>query len=249
MPTRETEAIILRTFPLGEGDRLVSFFSRSEGRLRGAASGARKPKSRFGSTLEPLSYVRIWFYERETRDLVRIQQCDLIESFMDAQRDYTNALAFAVISETTEAILGEREPAEANFRLILAVARGIKAGAAPVLALAYFAFWSVRLGGWLPPFDRCAKCGSSLAGTAYISEAHGFVCGDCRLPGQRAISQVSLLLARRVASEKIELLMKSSVQQSTALELMNCMLDIVEHQIEKNLNSRKLFEQNLESRT
>ena len=96
MPVRESEAIILRSFPLGEGDRLISFFSRAEGRLRGVASGARKPKSRFGSTLELFSYVRVWYYERETRDLVRISQCDLIESFMETQSDYAAALAFAL---------------------------------------------------------------------------------------------------------------------------------------------------------
>ena len=92
MPLKESEAIILRSYPLGEGDRLVSFLSRSTGRLRGVARGARRPKSRFGSTLEPLSHIRIWFYERETRDLVRINQCELIRSFLATQRDYAAGL-------------------------------------------------------------------------------------------------------------------------------------------------------------
>ena len=60
--------------------------------MRGVASGARRTKSRFGSTLEMFSYVRIWFYERETRDLVRINQCELIESFLEVQRDYAVSL-------------------------------------------------------------------------------------------------------------------------------------------------------------
>jgi len=52
MPARETEAIILKTFPLGEADRLVSFLGRTSGRLRGVASGARRIKNRYGSTLK-----------------------------------------------------------------------------------------------------------------------------------------------------------------------------------------------------
>ena len=83
MPLHESEAIILRSYPLAEADRLVSFLSRSMGRVRGVAAGARRPKSRFGSTLERLSYVSIWYYERETRDLVRINQCEIIESFLE----------------------------------------------------------------------------------------------------------------------------------------------------------------------
>lgn len=109
MPLKESEAIVLRSFPLGEADRLVSFLSRTEGRLRGVARGARRTKSQFGSTLETLSHVRIWFYERETRDLVRISQCELVESFYAAQGDYDLSIAFALISEVVEAVLPEHE--------------------------------------------------------------------------------------------------------------------------------------------
>src|SRR5438477_7780941 len=112
MPVRESEAIILRSFPLGEGDLLISFFSRTHGRSRGVASGARGTKSRFGSTLEPLSYIRIWFYEHETRPLVRINQTELIESFLGVQQDYAAGVALALVSDVTEAVLGEQEVAE-----------------------------------------------------------------------------------------------------------------------------------------
>jgi hypothetical protein len=48
MPLHESEAIVLQSYPLGEADRLVSFLSRTIGRVRGVASGARRTKSRFG---------------------------------------------------------------------------------------------------------------------------------------------------------------------------------------------------------
>src|ERR1700693_3918949 len=119
MPLKESEAIVLRGFPLGEGDRLVSFLDRQFGKLRGVARGARLPKSRFGSTLELLSYIRIWYFERENRELVRINQCELLESFLDVQGDYRAGICVALISEVTEAVLGEREAADSQFRLVL----------------------------------------------------------------------------------------------------------------------------------
>src|SRR6266404_1530854 len=126
MPLKESEAIVLRTFPLGEGDRLVSFLDRQSGRLRGVARGARMPKSRFGSTLEMLSYVRIWYFERENRELVHINQCELLESFLETQSDYESGVLLALVSEVTDSVLGEREAADAQFRLILLTARAIK---------------------------------------------------------------------------------------------------------------------------
>jgi DNA repair protein RecO (recombination protein O) len=246
MPARESEAIVLRSFPLGEGDLLVSFFTRAHGRLRGVASGARKPKSRFGGTLEPLSYIHLWFYERETRDLVRVSQCEILESFLDAQREYTASLVLAVASEVTEAVLGEREVAEPNFRLLLLTARAVKAQSNPTLVLAYFALWSVRLGGWLPNLDRCGLCGTHLSTEAYASEGHGLLCGSCRISGQRAVLQTGLTLARRMLNEKLERLMKEPLGSEGLTEIKDYMLDVIEQHIERRLQARKLLQESLE---
>src|ERR1700688_2864616 len=104
MPLKESEAIVLRTFPLGEGDRLVSFLDRQSGRVRGGARRAQLPTRRFGSALEVLAYIRIWYFERENRELVRINQCELIESFMDLQSDYQASIYLALLSEITEGV-------------------------------------------------------------------------------------------------------------------------------------------------
>jgi len=248
MPVRESEALILRSFPLAEADRLVSFLSRSEGRMRGVASGARRPKSRFGSTLELFSYVRIWFYERETRELVRINQCELIESFLEVQRDYSVTVALGLMSEVAEAVLGEREVAEPNFRLLLLIARAVKAGAKLPLALAYFAFWTVRLGGWMPALDRCSRCGAALTARASMARS-GLFCPSCALPGQRSISQEVLQLARRMNIEKLEQLMKSDPPVAALNELKEHMLNLIEHHIEKKLQTRKMLAEALEPLT
>ena len=163
------------------------------------ATGARKPKSRFGSTLEPFSYVRMWYYERETRELVRINQCELIESFLDAQRDYAAGVTLALMSETTEAVLGEREVAEPMFRLLLVAARAIKAGAKLPLALAYFAFWTVRLGGWMPALDQCSRCGASLTGRRVCEpERDGSFAPTAASGAARHICKKRFELARRM---------------------------------------------------
>jgi DNA repair protein RecO (recombination protein O) len=247
MPVRESEALILRSFPLGEADRLVSFLSRSEGRMRGVASGARRTKSRFGSTLELFSYVRIWYYERETRELVRINQCELIESFLEVQRDYDVSLALALMSEVTEAVLGEHEVAEPNFRLLLLIARAIKAGAKLPLALAYFAFWTVRLGGWMPALDRCSRCGAALTDRASIAKS-GLFCPSCTL-GQRAISQEALQLARRMAGGKLEDLIKADFSAAALEEVKDHMLNLIEQYIEKKLKTRKMVAEEPEQLT
>jgi len=249
MPLHESEAIILQSYPLGEADRLVSFLSRSMGRMRGVASGARRPKSRFGSALERLSHIRIWFFERETRELVRISQCEMIESFLDAFSDYASSVALALFSEITQQVLPDREAADANFRLLLLVAQQVKRTRRTEPALAYFALWTVKLGGWLPPLDRCGRCGAVLGVSepAYAAPRSSAVaCGNCRASGMRSVSPEARTAARRMLAERLDLLDRDEAAEKIAprgaREVTNLMLDIIEHQIDRRLASRELLE-------
>ncbi len=247
MPLQESEAIVLRSYPLGEADRLVSFLSRSFGRARGVARGARRPKSRFGSTLEPLSHIRIWFYERETRELVRINQCELLESFLDAQQDYQLSCALSLVAEVADAVLPDREASEAAFRLVLHVAREIRQTGNTALPIAYFAVWMVRLSGWLGDLNRCIRCGASLLGSpGYASVASsGFACDRCKLPGMRLFSAESLKVARQFLNARLERLTEVKDRLGCLREIAAFFLDVIEHQIERGLASRRMLEAKL----
>jgi DNA repair protein RecO (recombination protein O) len=243
MPLKESEAIVLRTYPLGEGDRLVSFLDRQSGRVRGVARGARLPKSRFGSTLEMLAYIRIWYFERETRELVRINQCELIESFMDVQQDYSSAVALALVSEITDSILGEREVADAHFRLILLTARAVRVHGPSQVVLAYFCLWTARLGGWLGPLDRCSHCGRALQSEGAF-HSYGFaelLCSECKVAGMKSISKETLSFGQIVLSGTLDRLLKQKFNISSATEILDYALDILESHMEKKLVSRKTF--------
>jgi len=245
MPLRESEAIVLQSYPLGEADRLVSFLSRNEGRMRGVAAGARRTKSRFGSTLERLSHIRIWFFERETRDLVRINQCEMIESFLDAFRDYPSSVALALFTEVTEAVLPEHEASDANFRLLLLVTQNLKRSLKAELPLAYFALWTVKLGGWLPSLGACARCGAALGEDAagYFSlGSFAITCARCRKPGMRMISPGALSAARKMLAERLDHLDVKSIPPAAAREVTEVMLDVLERQIDRKLASREMLE-------
>ncbi len=244
MPARETEAIILKTFPLGEADRLVSFLGRSSGRMRGVASGARRLKNRYGSTLEVLSHVQLWYVERETRDLVRIQQCELLESFHRAQSNYGLSTGLALISEIAERVLPEHEVAEPMFRLLVLVAREVERLGSWPLPLAYFAFWTVRLGGWLPPLDKCAACGAGLGAHAgfHFSQSSGLLCENCRKPGMRPLGKRGRDAAEAFAGQKLDQIEWGEESSKAVSELREAALDWIEFHTERHLQTREFLE-------
>jgi DNA repair protein RecO (recombination protein O) len=140
----------LRTYPYGEADLIVSFFTRDHGKLRGVARRARKPKSAFGAGLERLSRVRVAYFLRENAELASLSSCETIESGFGVRADYECSLALDYITEICEHLLPAHEPNEKFFRLIAAMIAFLRAGGQTWVAVDYFTLWAVRLSGVLP---------------------------------------------------------------------------------------------------
>ena len=138
---------------------IVSFFTRDQGKLRGVANRARKPKGGFGSSLERLSQVQIHYIARENRDLVRIEHCDLQHSQFELSRVYSTGLALDVMAEISEQMLPMGEVNEKYFRLMGRVLEFLRARGEDGLwqALTYFEVWAVRLSGLLPELVLSAE--------------------------------------------------------------------------------------------
>ena len=182
MALHQSDSIILKTYPLGEADRIVAFFSRDHGKLRGVANGARKMKNRFGASLEPLAHSRIQFFEKENRDLVRIQSADLLDSPMKLFEDYDRAVCAGHMVNLVDRFLPEHEPQDAVFRLVRMTHRALEQGCSIEFASCYFEIWMLRLAGVLPDLFACASCSKPLNSDDARFLAPGLqsvICSDC----------------------------------------------------------------------
>ena len=188
MPLDQTEAIVLRSFNIGDQDKLVVFFGRDKGLLRGVAKGARKFGNRFGSSLEPLSLVTIFFYEKERRDLVTVSQADLIESFFEEHRDFKTSCTLSYFAELVEEFFPSRASEELVFRLLLSTLKAIKKKGDINLVSRYFEAWFLQINGLLPDFGRCRKCRKRLSENGWLSpRMDGVYCAACASLKKEAI--------------------------------------------------------------
>jgi DNA repair protein RecO (recombination protein O) len=245
MPLRETEAIVLRTYRLGEADKIASLFTRQLGRLRAVAQGALRPKSRYGGTLEPLSYVRLWIFERENRDLLRLNSVEIIESFFDMQKDYRVQLAAQYVSEVGERLLPEREVNERTFRLLLAVLRALKHSGEVNRPLLYFDYWMVRLGGFLPSFESCSACGRALAeeGGYYSRGSESLLCNQCKPLGSLRVSAASLAMVKVSCQMPLDKWLAQEKAPPGCREVRHFFEEIIESHTEKKLVTRQMMEE------
>ncbi len=196
MPLEETEAVVLKTTPWAEQDKVVVLFSRDRGVLRGVAKGARKFGNRFGASLEPMSVVRVFFYEKERRELVTISDCDLLESFFDAQRDPRAAATTAYFAELIEEFSPPQSRDEDLYRLLTTVLRSLAAGGEPSFLTAYYEVWFLRLNGLLPNLARCRACRKPIAAGWLAPRKDGAFCDPCApLKKEELPAEVAAFLA------------------------------------------------------
>ena len=179
MPLHAADALVLRTYKLGEADRIVVFLTADRGKRRGVAKGARRPRSRFSGALEPMTRGRVAYFERERRDLVRLRYVE--PSCSPLASGSAEALAHVgYFAELIDEWAPEADPNETLFRLGASVGESLASGA-PVERLArYFEYWLLRLQGVYPASAACGRCGGDLGGGARLDAAAGtLVCRAC----------------------------------------------------------------------
>lgn len=158
-------AFTLRTYPFGEADRIVVFFTEDHGILRGIAKGSLKMKSRISGALEPLTMVNVRFVEKHGRELVVIAGCDALRSVFNAMKDLNIAAAVGLIAELTMEFRADRDPDPAFYRLLEVCQLGLKKGVDPALVMHYFELFTLKLSGVLRPrSDVKVKAAAELVG-------------------------------------------------------------------------------------
>jgi DNA repair protein RecO (recombination protein O) len=182
MPLYKTDALILRTYKLGEADRIVVFLTRDRGKKRGVANGARRPRSRFAGALEPLTRVGVTYYEREHRDLVRLSYAESQCSPLLASRP--DALSHVgYFAELMDEWAQEGDPNERLYRLGASTLEALAGGVPTAPVARYFEYWLLRLQGVYPPHVACHRCGTALdaeeTGARLEPGGHLFTCPDC----------------------------------------------------------------------
>lgn len=149
MALHTTDALILKTYALGESDRIVVFLTRDRGKKRGVAKNARQSRRRFGAALEPMTCGRVTYRERERRDLVLLHDVAVTRSPLGAAGGLDEEALGCVgyFAELIDECAQDNDPSETLYRLGASMVEAL-AGAAPADALSrYFEYWLLRLQG------------------------------------------------------------------------------------------------------
>jgi DNA repair protein RecO (recombination protein O) len=235
MPLVKATAIILKSRKWADADRIVTFYTKELGKIRGIARGARRLKSRFGSALEPFTLCHLNLFEKPGDSLFRVSHVDLVASFQPLREDLALMTSAARMVNVVAAVTPDGDPDPRIFDTLEQGLASIPRSGDPAFTALLFQIRLLGLTGFRPQTDHCAACGKTrLVGEPQFSPvAGGLVCPTCA-ERQRArcvaLSRGSLSFlhqAIRMTPELVTRLKATGQVRSEIEEAIDCYVTVV----------------------
>jgi len=238
---QRTEGIVLKTNVFGEADLIVTYLTSDHGIVKAFAKSPRKIRSRFGSSLEPLTCSRISLLGKEDASLPRLTQSDIIHSFDSIRSSLHCFLKASEIVELVLHFLPEREASSRAYMLMMTILRSFEDKCSSQLLLLYYKLRLLQIAGYLPKLDGCGRCGG--AGREFFLSQGAVLCGNCSagngsafLLSHGAVSLFANLL--RWTGPKIDRIRPSEGQMQ---ELSRLIDEHVRHVIERKPRTKEFI--------
>jgi DNA repair protein RecO (recombination protein O) len=239
---RET-AVVLRTYKLGEADRIVVLMTAGRGKVRAVAKGVRKTGSRFGGRLEPGSHVSLLLYEG--RDLHVINQAEAVEQFRGIRDDLTRMRDTLAVLEAVDQVAQEGEEDRRLFAMMVGALRTLAERPSPLLVAGFY--WKLlALEGSAPMLDDCVRCGATgeaLDVAVLDTVEGGVVCRRCQptAGGRLAISTGALGVVRRILGGDLAGAL-TTPDGPIAAEVTELAIQALENHLERRLRVPRLLD-------
>jgi len=231
MTSKNMTAIVLRVHDLGESDKIVTFYSKQDGKLAGIAKGAKKSKKRFSNKLEIFSLLQVFYNERSRArtGLFRIDEAELLNPFMSLRQNYDRYVSGVLACELVYCWARDYDPDKNIFNLLLWILQSLDKGSSPRVSQIFFQVKLYTFLGYKLYLEACIKCGNTnQSGMPYVFHParHGLICRNCSSePVSRddiplAINTIKLLQhAQELPLEKLERFRFSDASIREALQL------------------------------
>ncbi len=182
MPLKRATGIVIQSFDYGESDKIVTFLTLEYGKIKGIAKGARRSRRRFSNSLDLFCHVRIHFFEKEDRSLMRIDQCDVVEFFPGFSQNIAKMSYGSYFVELVDAMVGERETNRGVFELLRAFLSTVNEVEPREEMLRIFEIRLLSLVGYRPHLHSCIRCArplNQLDKIYFVPARGGIFCETC----------------------------------------------------------------------
>ncbi len=179
----KTEAVVLSKINYGDTSSIVNLFTKDQGRLTAIVKGARSPKSKMGSVVDPMNYLNLIIYKKDSRDVQLISSADIISHFPRIKEDYEKLQYAYAVLELTKSMIPEHEPHERLFKGIVRILELFNSSNNQngILFGRFFLFFLEEI-GYEFQIEKCYSCGEMNLDNSDLAYNYdlGILCSNCK---------------------------------------------------------------------
>lgn len=247
MPLKRATGIVIQSFDYGESDRIVTFFTLEDGKIKGIAKGARRSKKRFSNSLDLFCHVKIHLFEKENRPLTRIDQCDVVEFFPDLSQDIAKMSYASYFVELVDAMVEERETHQRVFELLRTFLSNLNGKEPKEEMLRIFEIRLLSLLGYRPNLSSCTQCRKPLVRLEriyFVPTRGGIFCGQCCPTGESFVilAMGTVRLLEKSAETDLSKLHRLKFSSNALRESREILPRFVQYHLTRELKSLRFLE-------
>jgi DNA repair protein RecO (recombination protein O) len=248
VPYYKTPAVILHSLDFAESDKLVTFFTRDFGKLRGIAKGAKRSRKRFGSGLEPLTCSAVCFFEKEKASLVRLDHCEIVDPFPHIHSDMLRLGYAGYLAELISVTAAERERSGELYALLIGFFELLNQPAFREEFVRIFELRLLALAGYQPELRSCVVCRREAKDKHrhwFCQSKGGLICSDCVRDSldHAHLSWGTIRTLQRAQTIELEKIRRLFFSAQAREESRRILPHFIEYRIEKPLKSLRLLQQ------
>ncbi len=223
----------MRTYKIGEADKIIVLFTQNHGKIRAVAKGSRKTTSKLGARLEPLNLANVMLWQG--RNLATITGVDVIDNFTDIRESLEKIMMATTMMEIIDKLTLDDQENDALFQLLIKALMTLDKNFSPAI-LGAFCFRVLMVEGLTPQTDACCACGTAQELTAFNAAMGGALCRNCQsgqLISKQALDILGLIFNGRLGKA---LYLCSHAPELTH-EIESLGINIIEYHLGQKLKS------------
>lgn len=237
MSLQRDTGVVLRTYRLGEADRIVVLLTEAHGKVRSVAKGVRRTSSKFGARLEPMSHVALLVW-RGRGELGVINQAEVVDHFRPVREDLERVAGGLALLEVADQLAQEGHPDPGLYRMLVGALRALgDTGNDPAMVPPAFFWKALAHEGAEPMLTGCASCGRGAGEidlVAFDLSEGGALCTACRRG--RPVSAEALGLVRRILGGSLGQVLRDG-RPECAEEVASLATEAMEAHLDRRLRS------------
>lgn len=237
------EGIVIRTTDYGETNKIVTLYTRENGKVAVMARGAKRPKSRFASSAQLFMY-GIFVYQ-SSKGMGTLNQADIIDSFKEIRSDLRLTVYAAYIAELLDKLTEDKIPSSSLFNLFQQTLVYLNDGVDPEILTRIFEMKMLYIAGAAPLLDRCIHCGGNRREYVLSLKNAGLLCENCKLedPHHIQVPQKIIQLLRIFQQIDIKRLGNIRVKKETRKLLKEIISAYYDEFVGVHLKSKRFLDQ------